>query len=210
MRLKVGKSEKIMIFIKNCLSSFLQILMFHSSLNLCQKVKKQQKENTWNIFWFFSKTPDFEALRRGQLLTSPVTTVVQDNRAFDFAMAVSHSARTVRIVTVRTHTRFLLNRLLKVTFCTVHGRLFWNLTEVSNHLCWNVSKKVRRVRTHNRIFEMVNFLTFVLSETQPMTSNFKMFHQSLPQWKYDKWLSLTCSIDSSHVFKTSNHKKVQY
>ena len=72
MRLKVGKSEKIMIFIKNCLSSFLQILMFHSSLNLCQKVKKQQQENTWNIFGFFSKTPDFEALRRGQLLTSPL------------------------------------------------------------------------------------------------------------------------------------------
>ena len=52
----------------------------------------------------------------------------------------------------------------------MHVRFFWNLTEFSNHLCWNDSEKVRCVRTHTRIFEIVNFLTFVLSETQPCSS----------------------------------------
>ena len=38
MRLKVGKSEKIMIFIKMFLSSFLQILMF-LDIKLQNKIK---------------------------------------------------------------------------------------------------------------------------------------------------------------------------
>ena len=31
-----------------------------------------------------------------------------------------------------------------------------------------------------------------------------MFHQSLPHWKHDKWLSQICSFTWSHVYKTSS------
>ena len=43
-----------------------------------------------------------------------------------------------------------------------------------------------------------------MTEHLTTTPNFKMFHQSLPHWKHDKWLSQLCSVNSSHVCKTSS------
>ena len=88
--------------------------------------------------------------------------------------------------------------------------LVWSLAT----FLWNYDRKYRIEDQVREISYHLNSCTqstrlCIMTEHLTRTLNFKVLHQSLPHWKHDKWLSLTCSIDSSHVFKTSSHKKVQ-